>query len=999
MRPLSDASAPGSDLRVTDLTTAYAASPLGFDSPRPRLGWIVRADRPGAGQTGYRIVVGTDPDALTDGSALWDTGPVISADTSAAYAGIPLVSRTRYAWAVQVTDEQGVTTDWSEPAWFETGLLDPADWQAEWIGRIPAQADSIRQAERTEPATLQPGHSLGQTFRAAFPVASVSLLPAVTPSPGLTAVATLRRGGPDGEQVAHRTADRLSDGLSWWLTPDETLPPGDYYLELADATGEIGWWSDAAATVPGGQAYADGKPVAGARTITVEAPAPPAPLLRKDFSLDGPIASARLYATGVGYHEIYLNGVRVSDTVLDPAFTAYDKRVLYNSQDVTDLLREGANAVGAALGRGLYSMRQANVWSWNTAPWNAEPALIAQLEVTLADGSVVVVSSGADWQSIEGPTRRDLLYGGDDYDARLASTGYAEPGYDATGWSPADVVPGPAGALHSQELPRIRTHGTIEPARVETLDDGARRYDFGGVTAGWARLTAAGDAGTRVTLHYGEKLRDNGHVDHDNWHVEGAMQTDYYTLDDAPEQSWRPAYSYKGFRYVEVSSSAPLHSEGLIAEPLHSDVGAAGSFTSSAELLNWIDEATGRTVLNNLHGIPTDTPFFEKNGWTADAHLIAESAIYQFDLHRFWRKWLADFRDAQQPDGGIPVIVPTGGWGTFTDPCWSSGYLFIAWNLFEFYGDADVLAEHYGPLRRYAECLRTTCADAGWLWPAFSHADWLAPGYELPPEGPKLAGTAFVHYSMQRMAQIAEVVGNRADAAYYTEIAAKVAAAFTAAFLDTGAGVYRTDIEAGYRQTSNLLPLALGLVPDDARQAVIDNLVADIEDTHTGHLNTGAVGTKYLLPVLARIGRPDLALTVALQTTHPSWGFWQATGANTLWEAWDANARSHDHYFLGTATQWLREGLVGLRPTGPGFRTFEVRPAIVDDPRLTHASTAYRSVLGDVAAGWRRTDDGVEVEVTVPVGATATVALPGDHRIDGAPSVALGAGVHRLLAG
>ncbi|MGI8867322.1 MAG: family 78 glycoside hydrolase catalytic domain [Mycobacteriales bacterium] len=982
-------------LRPGRLMTAYAARPLGIDAVRPRLRWIAECDRAGAAQTAYRVVVGRDPATLTGGGADWDTGDALSGDTSVSYGGSPLTARARRCWAVRLTDETGAVGPWSEPAWFETGLIDPADWTARWITRDLGAETAIRFTERGKETVLTPGHTLGQSFHADFPVASVSLVPWTPDQPQTSAVARLLRGGPGGDEVARKPVDHIGNGLTVWLVPESPLPGGDYYLELSEPNGEMGWWGDLAGSVPGGTAYADGVPAEGARTITVEAPAAPSPLLRKEFTIPAEVRSARLYVTGLGYHEVHLNGVRVGDAVLDPAFTAYDQRVLYNTHDVTPLLRVGGNAIGIALGRGLYGMKQPNVWTWNAAPWNAEPAAISQLEISCSDGSRLIVVSDESWLVRESATRRDMIYGGDDFDARVDVDGWTDTGYDARDWTQARVVDGPAGPLHGQELPHIKIAGEIAPVAVETLLDGARRYDFGGVTAGWARLTVAGPAGARVTVHYGEKLDDDGHVNHDNWHVEGAIQTDFYTLAGKGIEAWRPAFSYKGFRYIEISADSELTAEEVLAEPVHSAVTTVGAFDSSSDLFNWIDDATARTVVNNLHGIPTDTPYYEKNGWTADAHLIAESAIYQYDLQTFFRKWLADFRDAQQPDAGIPVIVPTGGWGTFTDPCWSGAYPLIAWNLYQFYGDSDALAEHYGPLRRYAECLRERCEKAGWLWPDFSHGDWLAPGYTLAPEGPKLAGTAFVQHTMTTMAQIADAIGAAGDATAYTALAGTVADAFNTAFLADG--VYHSDKDAGYRQTNNVLPLAFEIVPHDRRAAVLANLVADITGAHGGHLDTGAIGTKYLLPTLCADGHADLALTVALQTTHPSWGYWKSFGGNTLWEAWDDDARSLDHYFLGTSCQWLREGLVGLRPVEPGFRRFEIAPVAVDDDRVTHARTTYDSVLGPIEAGWRRAGGEVVVEALVPVGARATVRLPGERRIDGAVSVEIGSGRHLLI--
>ncbi|HEX3815990.1 MAG TPA: family 78 glycoside hydrolase catalytic domain [Mycobacteriales bacterium] len=991
-----------SPLAVTACRTEYADRPLGVDVRRPHLSWLLDAGTSDATQTAYHVVVASDPALLPDRPDIWDSG-VVRGDQSYGirYAGPPLASRRRYFWAVQVSDAADRMSEWSAPTWWETALLDETDWQARWIGNPPTDnLLPLRYSDRDEPVRLAPGHSLGQSFTADVPATSISVCLMSWGAAGLRCTATLRRSGPDGAVVAEKNVDRIGDFFSWWLTPDSPLPPDIYYLELSEATADIGWWSHQKAAVPGGKAYADGVEVPGGRTISVETTAAPAPLLRTEFEVTPDIVSARLYATGLGYHELFLNGERIGEAVLDPATTNYQKTVLYNCYDVTGLLRTGANALGATLGRGFYGMREASVWAWNSAPWADEPKLLCQLEIVRADGSTKTVVSDDGWRIVDGPTRSDATYCGDLYDSTVEPVGWKSAGFDDGAWRPAATVAAPTGALRVQAMPPITVAGAIEPVAVDTRPDGSRVYDFGRVTAGWTTLRATGERGAAISLRYGEKLRESGDVDNDNWHVDGETQSDCYVLSGTGEETWQPSFGYKGFRYVQTTAVGDIAQESLLAHPVHTAVAPAGEFFCSDELLNWIDRATGDTVLNNLQGIPTDTPFFEKNGWTADAHLIAESAIHRFDMHRFFRKWLGDFRDAQFDDGGIPVIVPTSGWGAFTDPSWTDAYPLIAWNLYEFYGDLDVLAEHYEPLRRYTERLRDVCRTSGWLWPLFSHADWLPPGYTLAPEGPKVAGSVFVQVAARKMSDIARLLGRAGDAERYATFADDVTQAFNDAFLDKETGTYNSDIEAGYRQASNVLPLAFGMVPDDQVDAVVERLVRDVRDDHSGHLNTGALATKYLLPVLSAHGHADLALTVALQRTHPSWGFWRDQGAETLWEAWDADARSHDHYFLGTATQWLHEDIAGLRPGAPGFAEIEVRPVCLDDPRLTHASARYSSVRGEIAVSWRTSDGRVELDVTVPVGARARVHLPGP--ISGAVAapagpVTVGPGTHRLI--
>jgi alpha-L-rhamnosidase len=698
------------------------------------------------------------------------------------------------------------------------------------------------------------------------------------------------------------------------------------------------------------------------------------PLLRRVFMAPRNLVTARLFASGLGYADLRVNGLPVDDRVLDPAPTDYTVRVPYSCFDVTALLRPGRNVVTAALGRGFYGLRTGNVWGWHRAPWHGRPRLLCQLEIATAGGVVRVVSD-ARWRAAGGPTIDDSVYGGEQYDARREPVGWTSPAYDDSGWSPAVLLPAPGGRLRAQRLPPVRAGAPVPPAAVEPAGDGGLAYDFGGVRAGWAALTVRGDRGTEVVLSYGETRQPDGTVETVNDHVDGPTQVDRYVLRGGGEERWEPRFSYKGFRYVHVSSDRPLSTLDLRARSVHADVTPAGGFDCSDGTLRWLDGAAGRTIAANLHGVLTDTPTFEKNGWTADAHLIAETAIHHFDMRLVLRKALRELGDAQRPDGGVPVIAPTPGWGTATDPCWSAAYPLLAWNLYEYYGDIDALDEHYAGICAFADHLHRACRPQGWVWSGDSYADWLAPGHLLAPEGPRLPATAFVYHITRRVAQMAAVLDRPVDADRYASRADEVATAFQRAFFDEAKGYYRGDSD-GYRQAASVLPLAFGLVPADRVDAVVGHLVRDVVERCAGHLDTGALATKYLLPVLTDHGRADVALTVATQQTPPGWGHWRAQGSTTLHESWDAGSRSRSHHFLGSAGQWLRERVAGLRPTAPGWARIAVAPMV--DDRLAYARADVMTVRGRAAVAWRRCGAALELDITVPPGAQADVDIPVD---------------------
>jgi alpha-L-rhamnosidase len=503
-------------------------------------------------------------------------------------------------------------------------------------------------------------------------------------------------------------------------------------------------------------------------------------------------------------------------------------------------------------------------------------------------------------------------------------------------------------------------------------------YDFGSVVAGRVRCVVSGTPLAEIRVKYGEYLSIHGAVVCDNILAAGEAQVDTFVLPPGADRTtWEPEFSYKGFRYVGVEASAGVTLHDIQAIPLHNDVRRVGEFDCQDETLTWIVAATERTFLNNLHGIPTDTPIYEKNGWTADAHLASESVLHSFDLRSLFKKWLDDHVDSQQPDGVVPQIVPSPGWGSAPDPAWSASMVLIPWNLYWEYGDKSILERYVASILRYTDRLLEISGNG--LWPLHSWGDWLAPGFELAPEGAVPTATMMLHHVASRTGLICRELGFNDLADHYTQAANNIADAYHREFFDHQSGHYGAS-GTSYRQTMNVLPLAFGAVPEQHVRSVANSLMIDIETRTAGHLDCGAIGVKYLLPVLTDHGRPDLAITVASQETRPGWGVWRKAGAQTLMESWDTTARSLNHYFLGSSAAWIQQRIAGLRSTAPGWKCFDVSPVL--DTRINRARIVHDSIRGPVSVEWSRSDNHMDVHLVVPPGATARLALPG-----GTPSI------------
>lgn len=995
-------------IRTARLTTEHLVNPLGIDARAPRFGWQLDASGTDRGQSAYQIVVASTPRRLFRSRPdLWDSGKVTSSEQSAqVYAGPPLRARTRYHWAVRAWDERGRPGPWSRPAWFETALLSEDDWTAEWIGSGIVLPTPVRLLSPgyTEPLPLRPGHTLGQSFDSTSPLAALAFLLEVGEEPA-SCVAMLRLGGPNGDVVARQTlsdlhGDVYSDTAQGRMDFAVPLPPGRLHLELSEPRGTVSWitalgggWTDDA------DAYEDGAIVDDARRhIDGIPPDPPAnPLLRKEFSLSGPIAAARLYLVGLGHAIAWINGVRVGDAELSPANTDYDQRILYTSHDVTAHLRTGDNAIGIALGRGLFASRSPDSDGAHLAPWVAEPQVKAQLEVTLASGRRVVVPTDVDWQLTEGPTTYEAAYAGESYDARRGTelSGWTTTNFDQSAWRAAKTVDSPGGRLHAYAVEPVRAEAPIEPVRITRPADGVRLLDFGVVMSGWVQLRGRLPRGTTVRMLFSEKVGADGRINvgtpggSHNVSIVDRFQVDEYTASGDGVETWRPSFHYKGFRYVEVTGTTePLD---LVAIPVRNDVPDTMQLELGDPVLQWIADAFRQTARNGQFGNPNIAPMYGKLAWLGATNWATQPMLYQFGMASFFAKWLEDIRLSQRPDGGLPLIAPmtylAESFGAAYTPTSTATYPRLVRGYWLTYGDRTIPEKHFGGVRRYLDWLLAGLVD-GLADDQFG--DWFPPDFEFFPggeEGGQIVGTAYVIDSLRDGVALAELVGEPEQAQAWRQRIDQLTRRFNAAFLDAAAGVYRTGLEKEYRQTSNAVALAFDLVPPEHVKRVAANLAADIR-SRGNHLNTGNVGTSALPIALSDNGLAHLAHAVFTQRSYPSYGYLRDLGATTFWESWEPDSRGNNDTTLSSPVTWLVERVVGVVATEPGWARFRVAPASFGD--LPYARARLDTVRGRVEVSWRRTRTGAVLDVQVPVNATAEVALPNGERHE------LGSGRHRL---
>jgi len=703
-----------------------------------------------------------------------------------------------------------------------------------------------------------------------------------------------------------------------------------------------------------------------------------APYFRKEFKPEKEIRSARAYVAAAGLFELYINGEKVGDHFLDPAFTRFDRRNLYLTFDVTSQMHNGKNAIGILLGNGWYNHQSTAVWDFHNAPWRNRPAFCMDLRITYDDGTIETITSGKDWKTSLSPVIFNSIYTAEHYDARLEQPGWCNTGFDDSKWNGVIYRAAPSMNIVSQMMHPIRRVQKIKAKSMNRLNDSTFVFDLGQNIAGVSEITVDGTEGTVLYLKHGERLDTNGQVDISNidYHYRPAdnsdpFQTDIYILNGKGRKSFAPRFNYKGFQYVEVTASNPvqLTKESLVGYFMHSNVPQVGELKTSNPTINKIWEATNNSYLSNLFGYPTDCPQREKNGWTGDAHIAIETGLYNFDGITIYEKWMADHFDEQQPNGVLPAIIPTGGWGYewANGPDWTSTIALIPWNIYLFYGDASLLEASYENIKRYVNHIEEISPSGLTSW---GLGDWVPVKSKSEVE---LTSTCYYFADVCILAKAAKLLNKPEDETKYSALAQKIKAAFNQKYYHPDTKTY-----ASGTQTEMSAPLYWGLVPEEMRVEVTANLVKRVEADQF-HLDVGLLGQKTILNALSQNGYADVAFKIASQETYPSWGWWIVNGATTLYENWTINAKSDfsmNHIMFGEIGAWLYKGLGGILPDAdnPGFKNVILKPSFVAS--LDGAEVSYQSPYGKITSNWKRSKKSVVCSLIIPANSTCHYYIP-----------------------
>ncbi|MCX7818041.1 MAG: glycoside hydrolase family 78 protein [Kiritimatiellae bacterium] len=994
------------------LTCEHLINPAGIGVARPRLSWVPVSDRRNDAQTAYQILVASSPERLARSEGdLWDSGRVASDRArDHRYAGVPLRSNQPCWWKVRLWDREGRAGRWSEPAEFSTGLLKSDDWIAQWIGwnaSRPASSEEdfgaaqwITHAADPEPAPAAARY-LARVFELPAPATSALLLVTVDDRGAvwLNGERVMQTPNVADAWKQARSADvarHLRAGTNMLVVEVRNAAPGPCGMLLrlraalaGGGTMELvsdGEWVSTASPPANWGKTVDFSKWAGVRVIgphgvapwgRIESAAPllpPARYLRGEFLVARPLRRAMLYTTALGIHDAWLNGERVSDDWFNPGWTDYRRRVYWRAYDVTARVRSGTNVLGAVLADGWFSGYVG--YGRQRDHYGLHPRWAAQLHLEYADGSTEVVATGPHFRAAAGALLEADFLMGEVCDARREPRGWAQPGFDASGWAPVDVGAALTPRVEWHPGPPVRVVGQFRPRAWTEPAAGVWVADLGQNFAGVVRLRVRGRPGQRIQLRFAERLNPDGTIYTEN--LRSARATDVYICRGESLEEWTPRFTFHGFQYVEVTGLDGPPSEDLILGlALSSDTPRAGEFECSDPALNRLWLNTLWTQYANFIDIPTDCPQRdERLGWTGDAQAYIRTACMNTDVQAFFTKWLVDLIDAQRPDGQFPMVAPLKVAGDDGGPAWADAGVICPWILWDVYGDRELLERQYESMKRFVEfCVARSTSDLRPPDKFHCFGDWLHINAETPKP---VIYSAYLAISADLTARAAAALGRPEDERRYREIFERAAAAFRAAHVKPDGRV------AGDTQTAYILALAAGVLTPEQRSLAARHLADRIAE-RDHHLSTGFVGTRDILGVLSAIGRHDLAYRLLHNDTFPSWLFTVRHGATTIWERWDGwtpdkgfqtpAMNSFAHYAFGAVYQWMVENIGGIRNEAPGYRAILIAPVL--DPWLEWARVRYDSAAGRIVSAWRMTaGGGARFEIEVPCGVRARVLLP-----------------------
>lgn len=701
-------------------------------------------------------------------------------------------------------------------------------------------------------------------------------------------------------------------------------------------------------------------------------------VLRKEFKINKKISKAYAYICGVGFYDMYVNGKLVSDQLMNPALSGYNKRLLYSCFDLTQQIKSGGNALGIVLGNGRFFAPRKKV----PVPMHnyGFPRALLQLHIQYTDGTKETIITDETWKGTkDGPIRANNEYDGEEYDARMEMPGWCNSGFNDSKWKAAEILETPGGVMENQLVEPIRITEVLKPKKMLQPKPGVWMIDFGQAFYGSVRIKVSGPRGTVVKMHSSFNVLPDGTLKYQN--DRSALNMDIYTLKGSGIETWHPRFKGNATRWVQVEGfpgTPTLNNfEGLVT---HTDFETTGTFQSSNTLLNriYLNAHWGTRMQNR--SLPMEPDRDERMPWSGHPSKTSESEGWAFNVFNFYDHFLHNYREHQAEDGSVQEILPP--YWTFNSKgiLWPSVTTVIPDWMYSFYGDIRILQSNYNMMKGFVDFTTKTYLKPDYTTDKCDYGDWvnaLNMGGSGPETPKGLLGTAYLYNNCRLVERAARLLGKKEDETYFKNLADKIYTAFNSRFLDKNTGVYESGSQCAY-----VLPLAFGLVPEEAKEKVIANLVKDIMETRKGHTSVGLIGMQWQMQVLTNIGRPDVAYTIATRTDLPSWGYMVSKGGTTSWELWNSDTTGpgmngeSQKILSGNFEAWCYQTLGGINydTEKPGFSHIILKPEPVGD--LTEVSSSFKSLYGIIKSSWKRNNKNINWSFSIPPNTEASVYLP-----------------------
>mgnify|MGYP003632435757 FL=1 len=871
-----------STVSIENLRVEYLEEPIGIDKINPLLSWQLTSTEYGKYQSAYQILVASSKEALLKNEAdIYNSGKQKSDNTVNIKLPISFKSNAFYYWKVKMWDENDSETNFSEIAFWKTGLLEPADWKATWISNKFQEVSAKRE-----------------------PFSS----------------------------------------------------------------------------------YDDSRTYNSKDTAAV--------YMYNSFKLNNKVKNATAYVSGLGYYELYINGNKVGNHVLDPVFTDYQQNVKYVAYDVTSMLQENKeNALAAILGNGFYNHNQPDLFQMEKANWKTPPKLLCQIVLEFKDGTKEQITTNQNWKWSYGPIVYNSIRGGETIDARINIDGWNTTNFDHKIWQDVVEVPAPVGELSFQYMPPMRETNTFQPDTLWQISDNVTVYDFGENITGYADIIIKGEEGKQVDFYFNESLNSDGSLNkrHSASHTWGRFQHGKLILSNKNEDIFAPRFTYHGFRYVQVEGVSAEDIVSIEAKSVFTDIRTNSTFKSSNERLNQLHSAVKRTLLNSVHSMPGEEATREKMGWTYDGGMnTMESYLYNFDITNTFKKYLADLIESQEHNGHVPPIVPTNGWGflektekgkdtiiQYDDPWWGGTLHYVAQELFEATGDTAIIKAAYLPIKRHTDFVLNTAEEDIVYW---SLGDWLDLEHNKNGWGPgltsvELTSTAGLYYLCDITAQSARLLGYENEAKDYEAKAKQVKEAFNEKFLDKETGWYDKK-----SQTGQSVPLYYGLVPDSIIDKAEQRLLESIE-ANNYHTSVGFIGVRPLIQYLSENGHKALMYRLLAQEESPGWLHFVKDHRSTMGENLNSQGYGTNHHpFATNIGFWLFEHLSGIKIDFTKTPKIYLNPGLEAD--VDWVKTSSETLLGTIVNEWDKKADKVNYHIEIPVNTTAKLVIPPTYTLE-----------------